>query len=116
MQWLILLLGVLSNASASVLIKVAMTSKETPIQLSHPLSIIGNLPLVSGLGLYGMAFVLYAVALTYLPLNVAHPILTSGSIALVAISSVLFFGESLSTINIVGIIFIILGVCGLTVN
>ena len=116
MQWLILILGVLSNASASVLIKVAMSSKETPIQLSNPISIIGNLPLVSGVGLYGMAFILYALALTYLPLNIAHPILTSGSIALVGIASVLFFGESLSTINIAGIILIILGVCALTVN
>ena len=116
MQWLILILGILSNASASVLIKVAVSSKETPIQLSNPLSIIGNLPLVSGIGLYGIAFILYALALNYLPLNVAHPTLTSGSIALVSIASVIFFGESLSTINIVGIVFIILGVCALTVN
>jgi len=116
MQWLILILGILSNASASVLIKVAVSSKETPIQLSNPLSIIGNLPLVSGIGLYGIAFVLYALALKYLPLNVAHPTLTSGSIALVSIASVVFFGENLSTINIVGIVFIILGVCALTVN
>jgi small multidrug resistance pump len=116
MQWLILILGVLSNASASVLIKVAMTSKESPIEISNPLSIIGNFTLISGVALYGLAFVLYALALTYLPLNVAHPILTSGSIALVGIASVIFFGESLSPINIVGIALIILGVCALTVK
>ena len=68
MKWLILVLGILSNASASVLIKVAMTNTSAPIQLSKPLSIIGNIPLVSGLSLYGLAFILYAVALTYLPL------------------------------------------------
>jgi small multidrug resistance pump len=116
MQWLILILGVLSNASASVLIKVAMTSKESPIEISNPLSIIGNFTLISGVALYGLAFVLYALALNYLPLNVAHPILTSGSIALVSIASVIFFGEILSPINIVGIALIILGVCALTVN
>jgi small multidrug resistance pump len=116
MKWLILILGVLSNASASVLIKVAMTNASTPIQLSKPLSIIGNIPLISGLGLYGMAFVLYALALTYLPLNVAHPILTSGSIALVAIASVLFFGETLTAVNIAGIFLITLGVVALTIN
>ncbi|GIC77251.1 SMR family transporter [Moritella sp. F3] len=116
MKWLILILGILSNASASVLIKVAMTTKDTPIQLSNPLSIISNIPLVAGVGLYGIAFVLYALALTYLPLNIAHPILTSGSIALVGIASVLFFGESLSMINIAGIILIILGVTALTVS
>ncbi|ABM02309.1 small multidrug resistance protein [Psychromonas ingrahamii 37] len=116
MKWLILILGILSNASASVLIKVAMSSKEAPIQLSNPLSIIGNLPLVSGIALYGMAFILYALALTYLPLNIAHPILTSGSIALVSSASVLLFGENLSIINVAGIFFIIIGVWALTVN
>lgn len=116
MKWLILVLGILANASASVLIKVAMTNTLAPIQLSKPLSIIGNIPLVSGLCLYGLAFILYAVALTYLPLNVAHPILTSGSIALVAIASVVFFGENLSSINIVGILLITIGVVALTIN
>ncbi|WP_041771315.1 DMT family transporter [Psychromonas sp. CNPT3] len=116
MQWLILILGILSNASASVLIKVAMTSTENPIEISKPLSIISNFTLISGVGLYGLAFLLYALTLTYLPLNVAHPILTSGSIALVCIASVIFFGESLSLINIAGIALIILGVCALTVK
>ncbi|EGU32221.1 small multidrug resistance protein [Vibrio sp. N418] len=116
MKWLILVLGILSNASASVLIKVAMTNTSAPIQLSKPLSIIGNIPLVSGLSLYGLAFILYAVALTYLPLNIAHPTLTSGSIALVAIASVALFDETLSSINIAGIILITLGVVALTIN
>ena len=116
MKWIILVLGVSSNALASVLIKVAMTNATTPIQVSKPLSIIGNIPLISGLSLYGLAFILYAVALTYLPLNVAHPTLTSGSIALVAVASVAFFGETLTAINIAGIILITLGVVALTIN
>lgn len=116
MKWLILILGILSNSSASILIKVAMTSKDAPIEISKPLSILGNIPLISGVLLYGIAFILYAFALTHLPLNVAHPILTCGSIAFVSIASVLFFGENLSTINIAGIILIILGVTALTVN
>ena len=116
MKWSILVLGILSNASASVLIKVAMTNTSVPIQLSKPLSIIGNIPLVSGLSLYGLAFILYAVALIHLPLNVAHPTLTSGSIALVAVASATFFGETLTAINIAGIILIALGVVALTIN
>ena len=116
MKWLILILGVISNASASILIKVAMSNTSSPIQLSKPLSILGNIPLVSGLGLYGMAFVFYAAALTYLPLNVAHPTLTSGSIALVSIASVLFFSESLTVVNIMGIVLILIGVVALTIN
>lgn len=116
MKWFILLLGIISNASASVLIKVAMSANDHPVRLSDPLSIITNLPLMSGLGLYGMALVFYAITLTYLPLNIAHPILTSGSIALVGVASAFWFGESLSMLNIIGILFIMLGVTALTMN
>ena len=116
MQWLLLIFGILSNASASILIKAAVSNASTPIQLSKPLSIIGNIPLISGISLYGLAFVLYIIALTYLPLNIAHPILTSGSIALVAIASVLFFGETLTFINFIGIILITIGVVALTTS
>lgn len=116
MKWMILMLGILANASASVLIKVVMSSKETPIQLSHPLTMLCRLPLIVGVGLYGITFVLYALALTHLPLNVAHPILTSGSIACVVLCSVVIFNEHLAFINWVGIGLIILGVIALTAN
>ncbi|WP_318495616.1 DMT family transporter [Photobacterium leiognathi] len=115
MKWVILILGILSNASASTLIKVAMVEKEKN-NFFNPYEIITNLPLISGVILYGIAFVLYAIALSKLPLNIAHPILTSGSIAIVAIASVVFFGEKLSLINIGGIILIMLGVGALTIR
>tara|TARA_B110000208_G_scaffold105277_1_gene130583 strand:- start:6004 stop:6354 length:351 start_codon:yes stop_codon:yes gene_type:complete len=116
MKWIILVLGILSNASASILIKVAITNASVPIQLSKPLSIFGNMLLIVGISLYGIAFMLYASALTYFPLHVAHPTLTSGSIALVALASVVFFGETLTAVNIVGILLITLGVVALTIN
>lgn len=116
MKWMILILGVLSNASASALIKAAMTAPRKLPSLSEPMSLLQNWPLWLGLFLYGMAFVLYALALTSLPLNVAHPILTSGSIAVVALFSVFFFGEQLSTVNMCGIGLIMIGVAALTLN
>jgi len=115
-KWMILFFGVLSNASASVLIKVAMSSDKKSPSLSEPLSLLTNLPLLGGVTLYGVAFILYALALTKLPLNVAHPTLTSGSIALVALASVVFFGEQLSIVNMMGIALIMLGVVALSVN
>ncbi|MCW8327456.1 SMR family transporter [Photobacterium sp. SDRW27] len=116
MKWLILIVGVLSNASASALIKVAMTPPRKLQSFSDPMSLLQNWPLWLGLFLYGTAFVLYALALTRLPLNVAHPILTSGSIAIVALFSSFFFGEQLSIINMMGIVLIIAGVFALTLN
>lgn len=116
MKWLILILGVVSNASASALIKVAMSQSKHAINIKEPLSILTNWPLILGLFLYGAAFVFYALALTRLPLNVAHPILTSGSIALVAIASVTIFGEQMTTLNMLGVVMIMGGVAALTVS
>ena len=81
MRWLLIIFGILSNVFASVLIKVAMMPPRKMPSLKDPLAVITNIPLWSGLFLYGMAFVLYAAALRFFPLHVAHPVLTSGAIA-----------------------------------
>ena len=81
MKWLLIIFGILSNVFASVLIKVAMMPPRKIPSLKDPWSLITNIPLWSGLFLYGMAFVLYAAALRFFPLHVAHPVLTSGAIA-----------------------------------
>lgn len=110
MKWLILILGIASNVFASVLVKVAMTPPRKFPSLDDPWAIITNWPFWLGLGLYGAAFLLYAAALARLPLNVAHPILTSGAIAGVAILSVLFFKETMPITTLIGIGLIIVGV------
>lgn len=103
-------MGVISNASASILIKAATSYGNLPITLSNPTSIITNYYLIFGVILYGVAFVLYTLALTLHPLNIAHTTLTSGSIALVTVASVVIFGENVSTLKIIGICLIIFGV------
>lgn len=110
MKWLVLIIGILSNTSASILIKYAMQPSRKVFSLSDPVEIIKNWPLWLGLVMYGVAFVLYAYALKLFPLNVAHPILTSGAIAFVALSSHLLFKEDFSFYLLVGIGLIICGV------
>jgi multidrug transporter EmrE-like cation transporter len=114
MKWLILILGIAANASASVLVKLAMLPPRKFPSLSDPLSALGNWPFWLGLGLYGTAFLLYAAALARLPLNVAHPILTSGAVATVALLSVLIFGEPVYWTTGVGILLVIAGVLLIT--
>ena len=114
MKWVILLLGILSNASASVLIKFAM---QPPRKFPSPADIgaaFSNWPFWLGLGCYGAAFLLYAAALARLPLNVAHPILTAGAVAAVALSSSWIFRESFPWTTAVGILFVIVGVAFIT--
>ncbi|HAF00071.1 MAG TPA: multidrug transporter [Methylophilaceae bacterium] len=114
MKWLILVLGILSNASASVLVKMAMVPPRKFPSIAEliatPLTVLSNWPFWLGLGLYGAAFLLYAAALSKLPLNVAHPILTAGAVATVALFSVIIFKESFYWTTALGIVFVIIGV------
>lgn len=114
MKWAILVLGIASNAAASVLVKIAITPPRHFPSLSEPLAALANWPFWLGLGLYGGAFLLYAAALSRLPLNVAHPILTSGAIAVVAAFSVVLFHEPMPTTKALGIALVVLGVILIT--
>jgi len=117
MKWLILFLGIASNASASVLVKMAMMPPRKFPSLDDSIrSVICNWPFWLGLGLYGMAFLLYAAALSRLPLNVAHPILTSGAVAAVALCSLLIFREPFHWTTITGILLVVVGVAMITIR
>ncbi|WP_095110178.1 EamA family transporter [Pseudomonas sp. Irchel 3E20] len=114
MKWFILIIGILSNASASVLIKMAMMEPRKFPSLSDPMAALNNWPFWLGLGLYGAAFLLYAAALARLPLNVAHPVLTAGAVAAVAMSSILIFREPFHWTTGAGILLVIAGVALIT--
>lgn len=114
MKWFILIIGILSNASASVLIKMAMMVPRKFPSLSDPMAALSNWPFWLGLGLYGAAFLLYAAALARLPLNVAHPVLTAGAVAAVAMSSVFIFREPFHWTTGAGILLVIAGVALIT--
>lgn len=114
MKWLILILGIVSNASASVLVKMAMMPPRKFPSLGEPMAALSNWPFWLGLGLYGAAFLLYAAALARLPLNVAHPVLTAGAVATVALCSVVIFREPFHWTTAAGIILVIAGVALIT--
>lgn len=114
MKWLILILGIASNASASVLVKMAMMPPRKFPSVSEPMEALSNWPFWTGLGLYGAAFLLYAAALARLPLHVAHPVLTAGAVATVALCSVVAFRETFHWTTAVGIVLVIAGVALIT--
>jgi multidrug transporter EmrE-like cation transporter len=113
-KWLILILGIASNASASVLVKMAMTPPRKFPSPSDPMGALSNWPFSLGLVLYGAAFLLYAAALARLPLNVAHPVLTAGAVATVALCSFVIFREPFYWTTVAGILLVIAGVALIT--
>jgi len=116
MKWLILILGIASNASASVLIKMALMPPRQLPSFSDPMAALSNWPLWLGISLYGAAFLLYAAALHFLPLNVAHPVLTAGAVATVAVLSVVIFKEPFYWTTGLGIALVIGGVVLISAN
>jgi len=114
MKWLILVLGIAANASASVLVKIAILPPRKFPSLSEPMAALTNWPFWLGLGLYGAAFLLYAAALARLPLNVAHSVLTAGAVATVALFSVLIFREHFYWTTGTGFVLVIVGVALIT--
>ena len=110
MKWLILVLGISANAFASVLIKVAVTHPRKFPSPADPMAALSNWPFWLGIGLYGAAFLLYAAALAKFPLNVAHPVLTTGAVALVAVLSVIIFNERFYWTTGLGILLVVAGV------
>jgi multidrug transporter EmrE-like cation transporter len=114
MKWIILFLGIASNASASVLVKMAMMPPRKFPSLDEPMAALSNWPFWLGLGLYGAAFLLYAAALARLPLNVAHPVLTAGAVATVALCSGVIFREPFHWTTAAGIVLVIAGVALIT--
>lgn len=114
MKWLILVLGIVANASASVLVKMAMMPPRKFPSFEDPIASLINWPFWLGLVLYGVAFLFYAAALVRLPLNVAHPVLTSGAVATVALLSVLIFREPFYWTTVLGILLVIAGVALIT--
>lgn len=116
MKWLILILGISANASASVLVKIAMQPPRQFPSPGDPMAALTNWPFWLGLAFYGAAFLLYAAALARLPLNVAHPVLTSGAIATVAMLSGTLFREPFYWTTIAGILLVMAGVALITVR
>ena len=110
MKWLILVLGILCNASASVLIKLATLPPRKFPSPSDPMSLFRNWPLCLGLVLYGSTFLLYTASLARLPLNIAHPVLTAGAVATVAIFSLLILKEPFPWSTRAGILLVTAGV------
>lgn len=111
MKWIVLVLGVLVNASASILIKVSSIPPRKLPSLTTPISDwIGNWTFWVGICTYGLAFLTYVYALSLFPASIAYPVITAGAIAVVATVAGLVLGEPLSPLTIVGIVVVMGGV------
>ncbi|MDD3363617.1 MAG: SMR family transporter [Syntrophomonas sp.] len=105
-----LVLAILCNAFANVLIKYGMQHMVAGTAWKHVLGMLVNIPVISGIFLFGLALIFYSWVLGKMNLSIAYPIMTSVGFLIVILFSWLFFKETISTVQIIGSFLILSGV------
>lgn len=110
----LIMIGVLLNAGAQLLLKSGM------LRIGHfefkwnalipvGLQAATNPAIIAGLSCYVISVVIWMAVLSRVEVSIAYPMVSIGYI-IAAIAGWYFFGESLSTMRVAGILVIILGV------
>ena len=114
MIFALILLGVLLNASAQLMLKAGMeqighfefsAANVVPIGMK----VMGNLPIISGLGMYVCSVGVWLLVLSRVQVSYAYPMLSIGYVVN-AVAAYYLFGEPLSSVRMMGIFIIIAGV------
>ncbi len=109
-----LLSGVLLNACAQLLLKAGVNAVGA-FEVSRAnllpvgLKLITQVPLLAGLGCYGVSLLVWIVGLSRVDVSIAYPMLSIGYV-LNALLASYFFGEALTLQRMLGIGIILLGV------
>jgi multidrug transporter EmrE-like cation transporter len=107
-----LIVCIVLNAVASILVKDGM--KDIHLENSRYLKMISlillNQKVFVGLIAFGLSFISYSIVLNKIKLNIAYPIVTSGGFVMILIISHILFKESVTTLQLVGILLILVGV------
>jgi multidrug transporter EmrE-like cation transporter len=102
-SFLLLLTGVLLNATAQLLLKAGTNAMPLGPSLAVEPHILG------GLACYAVSVVIWVIALSRVPVSMAYPMLSIGYIVN-AVAAWQLLGESLPPLRLAGIGVIILGV------
>ncbi len=113
--WLLILAGVGLNAAAQLLLKVAtrplqhFSGFDAATLLASVRVLAGSGPFWAGMLCYGTSVCVWLAALTKAPVSTAYPMLSLGYIVVAGVS-VLWLGESLPPLKMLGIALICAGV------
>lgn len=99
----LILVGVLLNAGAQLLLKAGTNAMPLGLGLALEPHILG------GLACYVVSVVVWVVALSRVPVSIAYPMLSIGYVVN-AIAARYLLGEAVTTMRLVGIGIIVLGV------
>ncbi|KAJ51586.1 multidrug transporter EmrE-like cation transporter [Clostridium tetanomorphum] len=108
-----ILVSVFLGALGQILVKVGAVNLNLNFSsgylVSSLVSILKNIPVMSGIISYGLSFLLWIKVLSKVELSYAYPMVSLGYV-LVMLFSYFIFKENITPLRILGIAFIILGV------
>jgi len=111
MTSLVFIVAIVLNAVANILMKAGAVRPGNAHRLSDVLlNMVSNPIILAGVACFGLGLAAYNYVLIKTDLSVAYPIMTSVGYVIVVLASWLFFKESLTTLQVVGIIAIAVGV------
>ena len=117
MQTTVLVIATILTAAFSQLIFKSVTLKSIgylDFSLTKIIYLFGkiitNPAMLAGIFLYGLSFVLWLFVISRMKMGVIYPLAASSIVAVVVIGSLILYKETLSPIQIIGILTIIIGV------
>nr|AYM52244.1 cation/cationic drug transporter [Sorangium cellulosum] len=117
--YLFLIIALVFNATANILMKLASRRVEPMEGLSlvqKGLALATNYYLVLGLVLFASNILFYVLALKRINLSIAYPIMSSGGFLIISVFSVYYLRETLTTLQIGGIVMIAAGIAMVAYN
>ncbi|WP_437717013.1 EamA family transporter [Sorangium sp. So ce448] len=117
--YLFLIIALVFNATANILMKLAsrrVPSMEGLSLVEKGLALVTNYHLVLGLVLFASNILFYVLALKRINLSIAYPIMSSGGFLLISVFSVYVLHETLTALQIGGIVLIAAGIALLAYN
>lgn len=102
----VIVANILLKKGASI-VSVLELSPENMV--SSIFSFAKNPYIILGLISYGISFIMWLFVLSKLKLGIAYPVAVSLNICLLTVASVLFFKETVTTLQVIGIFIIIAG-------
>lgn len=110
----LILLSIFLNSAAQILVKYGARGIQFDFSswnhfITTMIGIIKNLPVMSGLVLYGLSFLVWVKVLSQVDMSYAYPMVSIGYI-IIMLFSYLLFKENITIVRLIGVFFIIIGV------
>lgn len=103
MSWLYLFLAIIFEIIGTTLMK-----------LSNGFSVL--MPTIGTLLAYAVCFTLLSFALKTIDMGIAYAIWSALGLSIIAVIGIIFFHENISAIKIISLLFVVIGVVGLSLS